>query len=287
MNALHVEPHSPLVRAGEERNRPEELERMFLAPGARLVTVDHLGRHQVLPTGESWDPAVHFYLGHSAAEVAEEDDPGEHHWFARRGTAEGLGLRESSLSPLIHDVVTAATAILAWHDRAPNCEACGAHTTPLAGGFVRGCQSCGSLLFPRQDPAVIVAVVDPQDRLLLAHQVSWPQGRVSVLAGFVEAGESLEQTCGRELLEEVGIRVEAVRYVASQPWPFPRSLMLGFSATASGEPEPDGVEIQWAKWYTREEFDRQLAAGEISIPGRASLGRALIEAWHAGTLEMP
>lgn len=246
-----------------------------------------MGRHEITSTEGAFDGSVVVYLGRSAAEDADPGDPGEHHWFTRRASAEGPGLRDLHLSPLMHDVLTAATAILAWHDRAPACESCGEHTALFMGGFVRRCTVCGALLFPRHDPAVIVAVLDPSDRLLLAHQAAWPEGRVSVLAGFVEAGETLEQTCGREIREEVGLVIGQVRYVASQPWPFPRSLMVGFVATADGEPHPDLSEIAWARWFTREQLRAELAAGTISIPGPASLGRGLIDAWLDGTLQPP
>ena len=283
-SSLATSPHSPLHRAGEGGRDHRALEASFLDPNARLLVVDAQGRHEVRRTEGPFDPSVHVHLGSSVAGDASPDDPGPHEWFAMRGEPGGPTIREVHLSPLMHDIVTTALAVLSWHDRAPACERCGGQTRSARGGFVRECVDCGTLLFPRHDPAVIVAVVDPEDRLLLAHQASWPEGRISVLAGFVEAGESLEQTCGREILEEVALEVEAVAYVGSQSWPFPRSLMVGFRARAAGEPVPDGLEIQWARWFTREELRAQLGAGEVSIPGPGSLGRALIEAWLAEEL---
>lgn len=275
--------HSPLRRAGQERDDPDALQAWFASEGARLVVMDPAGRHHVLPAATAeWDPDSDVHLGRSAAQDAEPDDPGEHHWFARRGESTGPSLRELAPSPLMTDVLMGAAAVLAWHDTAPACERCGGATRPTSGGFVRECSSCGAQVFPRQDPAVIVAVVDDQGRLLLGHQRAWAPGRVSVLAGFVEAGESAEQACGREVLEEVGLELTGARYLMSQPWPFPRSLMLGFVGHASGEPVPDGIEIEWARWYTPGEFRAEQAAGTLSAPGPLSVGGRMIRAWLDG-----
>jgi NAD+ diphosphatase len=134
---------------------------------------------------------------------------------------------------------------------------------------------------------VIVAVVDKDERLLLGSQASWPERRVSILAGFVEAGESLEQAIHREIAEEVDITLSQVRYFGSQPWPFPRSLMLGFVARASStEICVDGLEIATADWFSRDQVRTQVASGQIGLPGASSIAFRLIEAWLNDDLQI-
>ena len=185
------------------------------------------------------------------------------------------------------DIAATATALNQWHRAEPMCPKCGDGSTVINGGFARHCLTCGHDHFPRTDPAVIVAVLDTQDRILLGRQQSWPARRVSVLAGFVEVGESLEQAIHREIGEEVDISLSGVRYFGSQPWPFPRSLMLGFAARASSVVIcVDGNEIESAAWYTREQVSTQVASGDLGLPGKSSIAFRLIEAWLSGTLEV-
>ena len=146
---------------------------------------------------------------------------------------------------------------------------------------------CGLDHYPRTDPAVIVAVTDGE-RLLLGRQASWPARRYSTLAGFVEPGETLEQTVAREVMEESGVRVRASRYLGSQPWPFPSSLMLGFVADAEPDPPQAADELEDARWFTRDEVGAALR-GETKDDGlllspSVSISRWLIEAWHAGAM---
>ena len=137
----------------------------------------------------------------------------------------------------------------------------------------------------RSDPAVIVAVTDADDRLLLGRQPVWAKGRVSVFAGFVEAGESLEQAVHREVFEEVGLRLGPPRYLGSQPWPFPRSMMLGFTARALDTALTlDAREIEAARWYTRGQLETALAHGELTLPMRTSIAHRMITAWRRGEL---
>ena len=173
-----------------------------------------------------------------------------------------------------------ARALLHWQQRNRHCGACG-HVLALAkAGWVARCAGCGLEHYPRTDPAVIVAVSDGE-RLLLGRQATWPAKRWSVLAGFVEPGESLEDAIAREIMEEAGVGVRDCRYVASQPWPFPGSLMIGFHAT--GEPVEPVVsdELEAARWFGLAELDAAVAAGEVLLSPRLSIARHLIDEWMA------
>jgi NAD+ diphosphatase len=173
-----------------------------------------------------------------------------------------------------------AVALANWHHQAGFCPACGAATEVIAAGMARWCPRCQQDLFPRTDPAIIVAVFDDDDRILLAHQRVWARSRYSIVAGFVEAGESLEQAVRREVAEEVGVAVDEIRYVSSQPWPMPRSLMLGFTAhTHQTALTPDGQEIAAARWFSRAEIPAAVDDGTLLLPGPASIAFRLISAW--------
>jgi NAD+ diphosphatase len=175
-----------------------------------------------------------------------------------------------------------ATALLNWHRRHGFCSVCGEATEAADAGHERRCPACGAHHFPRTDPVVIMRVLRDES-ILLGHQAAWPARRYSVLAGFVEPGETLEQAVQREVLEESGVTLEDVRYVASQPWPFPSSLMLGFEARAvAGEPEADGDELAHVRWFDRDEVRAALGGdGEILLPPPLSIARRLIDGWLA------
>jgi NAD+ diphosphatase len=171
-------------------------------------------------------------------------------------------------------------ALLNWHRRNRFCGRCGGTTATENAGHTRRCEACGTEHFPRTDPAVIVRV-SHEDRLLLVHEARWPTGLYSLPAGFVEPGETLEEAVQREVFEETGVEVTAPRYLASQPWPFPRSLMLGFTAAAAGaDLEPDGHEVEDARWFTRAELLAE-ADPTVSLPGEFSIARWLINGWLA------
>lgn len=179
-----------------------------------------------------------------------------------------------------------ARAVLHWRGSHRHCPACGGALSYSRGGWQGDCAACGRTEYPRSDPAVIVAISDGE-RLLLGRQPGWPARRYSTLAGFVEPGESLEQTVIREAWEESRVRIKRARYLASQPWPFPGSLMLGFIADAEPDaPQTAQDELEDARWFSRDEVlvalqeDREDAPLRVSPP--ISISRWLIECWVAG-----
>ncbi|WP_395404826.1 NAD(+) diphosphatase [Arthrobacter sp. UC242_113] len=179
-----------------------------------------------------------------------------------------------------------ASAIANWHATHTHCPRCGAVTDVEAGGWVRRCPADNSEHYPRTDPAIIVTVVGPDGRVLLGGGGPLDAKNYSTLAGFVEPGESLEQAVVREIQEEVGVRVRACQYLGSQSWPFPASLMLGFTAvTDDTEAKPDGVEVTRARWFSREELQEAVLSGEITISTRLSIARSLIEHWYGGVIQ--
>jgi NAD+ diphosphatase len=178
-----------------------------------------------------------------------------------------------------------ARAMIHWRERHRYCGRCGAATTPIQGGHVRVCSNaaCAEQQFPRIDPAVIVLVTDGE-RALLGRQAAWPPGRYSTIAGFVEPGESLEDAVVREVREETGVAVERVEYHSSQPWPFPSSLMLGFTAyAASVDIRFEDDELEDAQWWTRE----QIATGAVALPTTHSISFRLIEDWYDAGASQP
>jgi NAD+ diphosphatase len=182
---------------------------------------------------------------------------------------------------------TQALAILNWHTVSRFSPLAGVETVPAQAGWVRQDES-GKEYFPRTDAAVIVAVLDRHDRLLLGSNAMWETNRFSLLAGFVEPGESLEAAVIREVFEESGVRVEDPQYLGSQPWPFPASLMVGFEARVAADADttgrPDGDEIVALRWFSRDELAAAAEAGEVLLPGRTSIARAIIEHWFGGEL---
>ena len=183
-------------------------------------------------------------------------------------------------------LLTHAVALANWHDAHTHCPRCGTATVPAPAGHLTTCPADGTEHFPRLDPAVIMLVTDPDDRCLLGRNVLWPKGRMSVLAGFVEPGESCEHAVAREVMEEASVVVNQVEYLGSQPWPMPRSLMLGFRAVASVAQEVtiDDEEIGEARWFTRSELRAAIEARELGRAPTSSIARRLIEFWYGGDL---
>lgn len=176
-----------------------------------------------------------------------------------------------------------ARGVLYWHRHHQHCGKCGAATTSGEGGHVRVCSACEKRHFPRSDPA-IMAVILRGDQVLLARQPKWPAGMYSVLAGFVEPGESVEEAVVREVREEVGLEVDGIRYLRSQPWPFPASLMIGYvMRSESGEIDLRDDELEEARWVTREQINAE--GSGVFVPPTFSLAGQLIELFVKGELE--
>jgi NAD+ diphosphatase len=196
------------------------------------------------------------------------------------------GLRDAAADLPADEAALAAyaAALLGWHRRHRFCANCGAATDIVDAGHERRCPVCEAHHFPRTDPVVIVRVTDGAQRLLLGRAPHWPPGRYSLLAGFVEPGETLEDAVRREVLEESAIELGEVGYVASQPWPFPSSLMLGFEARAkAGEPRAADDELEDVRWFERSEIEAAAAGrGELKLAPPYAIARRLIDAWLAG-----
>lgn len=214
---------------------------------------------------------------------------------AAADTAAGLGLpgrfrdlRDLGAVLSAGDValLSYARAMLHWHQSHRYCGRCGAPTVAAEGGHLRRCgrPDCAAELFPRTDPVVIMLVHDglaaDGGRCLLGRQARWPKGMYSTLAGFVEPGETLEQAVAREIAEEVGIAVSTIAYAGSQPWPFPASLMLAFTALAPADsvPRPDGVELEDARWFTAAEIQSFPSLG-LRLPQPHAIARRLVDHW--------
>jgi NAD+ diphosphatase len=254
----------------------EHVELVFSAPAEAPAGVRFL-------LGQDADDVVYFGVsGDLPAALSPSPAP------AAAGPIRAAWLRE--VGALLGDrdagLFTHAVALANWHDTHTHCPLDGTPTIPDPGGHSTRCPTDGTEHFPRTDPAVIMLVTDPDDRCLLARNAAWPGRRVSILAGFVEPGESAEQAVIREVAEETQIKVTNVRYVGSQPWPMPRSLMLGFRAEApAGQAiAVDREEIAEASWFSRDELLAAIKAREIALPPSVSIARHIIEAWFGGPL---
>ncbi|TDC29118.1 NAD(+) diphosphatase [Kribbella albertanoniae] len=289
---------SVLDRAADRRRDDAWLEKAWAAPDTQVtvvaadqlqVTDDRTALRLIAPSEAPEGNRVFLGIdresgagqtaeGRAVFAVVVQDEPDESY----------AGLRE--LGALLNDreagMAVHIVGLANWHAVHTHCGNCGEHTVVVEAGHVRDCPGCGLRHFPRSDPAIIVLVTDDQDRALLGRNASWPEGRYSTLAGFVEPGESLEAAVRREVLEESGVVVgPEVVYAGSQPWPLPSSLMLGFYAKATGtDIEVDGDEISDARWFTREDLRALVEAGTMALPGNISISRRLIEGWYGEEL---
>jgi NAD+ diphosphatase len=261
----------------------------------RVLTVAADGTVPVVESTDgprlAWDeqpalPAAAVYLGeaHGVPYAAVRGDRSLS--VGGRPVDTWAGLRDlgADLDDLDAGLLVQAIGILEWHDRNRFSPLTGAATVIERGGWVQRDPTTGTEIFPRTDPAVIMLVHDGGDRVVLGRQAVWPPGRFSILAGFVEPGESAEAAVVREVAEEVGLRVTDVRYVGSQPWPFPQSLMLGFVARLDGDDtlRLDPTEIEEARWFTREEL--RSGDGPRALPPPVSIARHILDRWVDGEL---
>lgn len=277
-----------LDRAEHLRDDATRLDALWA--GATVLVVDAEGNARL--RGPTDLPDLHRGAELAAARPASASylgQSGQAHWFALPHEAlehplpGRLDLRSAgALWPALEAAALAeARALLHWQRRKRHCGGCGHALHIGKGGWCARCAQCGLEYYPRTDPAVIVAVSDGP-RLLLGRQASWPPGRWSVLAGFVEPGESLEQAVAREVMEEAGIPVLSARYAGSQPWPFPMALMIGFHAEALPVEPVVGDELEQARWFSAAELRAAVAAGELKLAPGLSIARWLIDSWLAG-----
>jgi NAD+ diphosphatase len=279
---------SPLDRRADLRLDEELLVRLLADPATRVLELR--GDRVAVEEGDGGcalvlrapQPAdVHrlgLYLGQGGDGTAYVGVVGD-----RADEAPGLRtLRQvgADLDDLDGHLVATGLALANWHAAHGFCPRCGAPTVPVQAGWLRRCTRDDSEHYPRTDVAVIMSVVDDEDRLLLARGAGWGPGRFSVLAGFLEPGESLAAAVAREVREEVGLEVRDVEYLGDQPWPFPNSLMVGFSArTTGGELVPQDGEIAEARWFSRDELRAAVDDGTLAVSSRLSISRRLLEHW--------
>lgn len=275
-------------RRAEFRADAEWLERAWADERTRVLAV-HDGDIPLQADAARVRPMLPAEVPDDAERLLLGTDTNGVTWFAARMPVEGpsAGLREVGAELGGDEVALATTAIALdnWHSAHPSCSRCGAPTVPAQAGWVRRCPEDGSEHYPRTDPAVIVLVIDGDDRALLGRQGRWQPSWFSTLAGFVEPGESAEAAVRREILEEAGVPVDEMTYLGSQPWPFPCSLMLGYHAWAtSTDIVVDGEEIVEARWFSRAELAAACASGEVALPPAVSIARRLIERWYGEPL---
>ena len=309
MDSLHVVtfPHLELAadphdRVGQRRTDPGWLEEAWASPETRVLVVVG-SRVRPVEGTVPWVPSAEAEAAGDGTRVLLGERDGRV-WFAhvveadsgRGERAEGwVGIRDLlphlagagvEQAPLVFHAIGLAE----WLHATRFCPRCGGRLEPRLAGHELVCVECRRRQFPRTDPAVIMAVSygdpgAPDEELLLGRQEAWPAGRYSTLAGFLEPGETLEDAVRREVAEETGVVVGEVAYFGNQPWPLPSSLMLGFRGRAeSRDIRVDGVELQDARWVTREAMREEAAAGTLLLPGGVSISRSLVEDWYGGPL---
>ncbi len=281
-----------LDRADHLRNDADALVAHW--PQAHIVLLDAAGHALAdadntlfAPTGAQvgGGPGAALFLGMHSKQA----------WFAAQAETieldapHRIDLRSAAAlwSPFQATLFAQARAMQHWRTRNRHCGACGGEMAFVRAGWCGRCTQCNIEHYPRTDPAVIVAVSDGE-RLLLGRQVGWPPHRYSTLAGFVEPGESLEHAIAREVFEESNVRVRGSRYLASQPWPFPGSLMLGFVAEAEPDAPRVSDELEDARWFDIDEIGRAIRGerreGELLLSPSISISRWLVETWYASRL---
>lgn len=300
--------HLPLAQSAIDRDyllreEPEIISKLLDDSATRILPI-HRGK--VLLNGQALrlatraqitTPELLVYLGKSSEASADEpvgtplllavvDDanaralePDEDNWHVLRRSGFGLSARDAGM-------YVQALSIANWHVSNKFCPTCGAETVVAKAGWTRKCVRDEKELYPRTDPAVIVSMLDDNDRILLGSQGVWEENRWSVLAGYVEPGESLNASVEREMFEEAGVRVSDIEYLGSQGWPYPHSLMMAFTARVRGDQKhlADGVEIAKLRWFSREDIDNE--KDSILFPGPLTIARAMLEHWYGGPIDV-
>jgi NAD+ diphosphatase len=307
---------SGLDRAAHLRSKPDELALMMVDPAARLTALWR-GKPLLAEEGGGWlatdhpilaealEPPIFLGLDEGAPRFAvdisawEPDevpesvgaflDPTEqrHPSLSPEIRFAELRTHMTRLSPREAELLATAKAVTGWHLGHGFCAKCGARTVPAVAGWQRDCPACGARHFPRTDPVAIMLITHG-DSVLMGRSAYWPEGMYSLLAGFVEPGETIEGAVRREVFEEAGVRVGEVGYLSSQPWPFPASLMMGCRGEAiSTEIKVDPVELEDALWVTRAEMIDAMSGNHPRIkPGRrGAIARFLIDRWLANSLD--
>ena len=298
MNVLKLPLASEAVdRSGELRLKPDELAKLWKS--ARILHFAS-GKFRVKPNFEldfqsadqiatlrndaKFAQGEELFLGidNGISYFAWCSDAADFESFETLENYQTLRTLGDFLSQLEMGLAIHTQAIANWHHSHQFWARCGAPTLSANGGSVRKCSSDGSEHYPRTDGAVIVLVKDENDRVLLGRQKIWPEKRFSCFAGFVEPGESFEQTVLREVFEESAIRADSITYLGSQPWPFPASIMISFSALATNpdEAKADGEEIEEIRWLTREQMCAEIADKSLTLPPSMSVARKMIEFWY-------
>lgn len=303
-------PQPALARGGQERraelrSRPHLVADLLADAGTKVVALSggrvpvdrsRAGAAPALalrPPRESDLSRLAIYLGelaglpHVLVVVPPEEAESEAHPDTGLELA-GLRSLGARLPGEEAGLLATAVALANWHSTHTHCPRCGTPTVPDLAGWIRRCPADDSEHYPRTDPAVIMSVVDDDDRLLLARGAGFTGTGMSVLAGFVEPGETMAGAVVREVREEVGIEVTDVTYLGDQPWPFPCSLMLGFRSRALGTALTlQDDEIVTARWFTRDELVSEILAERVHIPPRLSIARSIVEEWFGGPIQAP
>jgi NAD+ diphosphatase len=299
--------HLPLAQSAIDRDyllreQTDIFEQLFANPQTRVLPI-HRGKVLLAEQGlrlvkstEILNPELLVYLGKSTEASADEPigtplvlavinednahafEPNEAAWQVLRRSGFGLSPRDAGM-------YAQALSLANWHSTHRFCPMCGGKTVSGKAGWTRVCQLDGKELYPRTDPAVIVSLVDDQDRILLGSQGVWEDNRWSVLAGYVEPGESLNATVEREMFEEAGVRVTDIEYLGSQGWPYPHSLMLAFTARVRGDQKhlADGIEIAKLRWFSREDIANE--KDSMLLPGPLTIARSMIEQWYGKPID--
>ncbi|MFM6978167.1 MAG: NAD(+) diphosphatase [Micrococcales bacterium] len=300
--------HLPLAQSAIDRDyltreNPNLFEELWANDSTRLLPIHRAkvllnGQAlRLLEVGQVNQPELLVYLGKSTEptkdvpvgtqlvlavltdENADAIEPDESKWQVLRRSGFGLSALDAGM-------YAQALAMANWHQAHKYCSRCGGATHSEKAGWTRRCELDGKEIYPRTDPAVIVSIIDDQDRILLGSQGVWEENRWSVLAGYVEAGESLEASVEREMFEEAGVRVTEIKYLGSQGWPYPYSIMMAFSARVRGDQKQvaDGIEIAKLRWFSREDIRNE--KDSMLLPGPLTIARAMIENWYGSPLEV-